>query len=474
MLSYTFDKDKKLPLYEQLYEFIRDDITAARLKPGERLPGKRPLAGHLGISVITVENAYGRLSEEGYIAAKPRKGFFVEELFFNEEFSKAAPPKPSPSKKNKPLEAQPSGVFADLNSSSTPACLIPLKAWSKISKNAGDYIASHTNSPVPTGGTLALRSAICAHLKSFRGIIADPRQVIVGAGSEYLYGLAVQLLGANVTFALEDPGYTKLSRIYALHGVKCVFTDSRDKEKKLSEELLISGASVAHVSPSHHFPTGRIMSVQKRYDLLAWAGGAPDRFIIEDDYDAEFRFNARPVPSLFGTDKNGRTIYINTFSKTITPELRISYMILPPSLVPVFYEKLGFLSSTVSLLNQYILARFLSEGHFEKHLNRARTYYRRIRDLLISEIRAADKKKKCSILEETSGLHFLLQIDTSKPDDKLARDLLKNGVNISALSSYYSTPGPDVDHIFLVKYQGLPEEKISETARRIIEGIYSS
>lgn len=469
MLSYTFTKNNKKALYEQLYERIRNDILSGIIPSGSKLPGKRPFAQHLGLSVITVENAYARLNEEGYIRSIPRKGFFAEDIQCQK-----------PVKTNKSL-TDTSDIFskinispkkkidflADLDSNDIPSALLPLKMWSRLAKDAGDYIADSVNSKMPTGGSYMLRNEICKHLRSFRGIETTPEQIIVGAGSEYLYGLVVQLLGRQKIIALENPGYKKLSEIYRMHGTGCVYIDTQSDKKTLSKELNLLKADLTHISPSHHFPTGRIMPVSKRYELLSWANEKPQRFIIEDDYDAEFRFLGRPVPTLFGMDEGNSVIYLNTFSKTISPTLRISYMVLPPKLCRTFYDKLGFLSCTVSSLNQYILARFLGEGFFEKHLNRARTYYRRIRDCLISEFKKLPESNAFEILEEASGLHFLLRINTKINDNLLCSRLSKQGINVTALSSYYTGSDIDTEHTLIIKYGGLDAARIPEIARRI-------
>ncbi len=231
--------------------------------------------------------------------------------------------------------------------------------------------------------------------------------------------------------------------------------------------LEAAGADVAHISPTHHFPTGITMPVGRRYELLAWAAAKDGRTIIEDDYDSEFRLTGRPIPSLQSIDRGGRVIYMNTFSKTLASTVRISYMVLPPQLARDYDEKLSFYSCTVSNFEQYTLARFISEGYFEKHLNRMRLYYARLRRELLQQIAECDAAEHIRVLERDSGLHFLLQVRTELTDNALHAALLKEGIRLNPLSAYYTHSEDAPEHTFLLSYSALSLEAL-ERALKIL------
>ena len=294
----------------------------------------------------------------------------------------------------------------------------------------------------------------------------SPSQIVIGAGTEYLYSLLIQLLGRELVYAIEDPGYGKLSRIYAANAIK--YTKVPLDGKGLSAELLCSsGADVAHISPNHHFPTGITMPLERRYELLAWAAAKETRFIIEDDYDSEFRVSKSPVPTMYSLDGSGSVIYMNTFSKSLASTIRISYMVLPETLGDTFRRELSFYASTVPSFEQYTLSRFISEGYFEKHINRMRLYYIRQRQAVIDEILMSPLKDRCTIIENSAGLHFILSINTEKSDETIKSELLKEGIKITSLSDYSSIKD---SHKFIINYSNL-DMKILRKSLLIISGI---
>ena len=270
----------------------------------------------------------------------------------------------------------------------------------------------------PYNGAPALRRAIAAHLRQFRAMDVDPEQIIIGAGTELLYTLIIQLLGRDKRYAVEDPGYGKIAKIYQAHQVPLcrVGLDGGGLDITL---LRRQPADVVHISPSHHYPTGIVMPITRRQELLRWAAEQPERYILEDDYDSEFRFVGRPIPTLFSVSENQRVIYLNTFSKTIAPSIRISYMILPPQLLARYREMLGFYACTVSSFEQYTLARFLEQGRYEQHLNRMRTRYRQKRDAVIDAIGSSPLSGRVEVWEQDAGLHFLMHLHTELGDDAL-------------------------------------------------------
>lgn len=463
MLTYSFEHLEGESLYEHLYRCIRGDILAGRLRAGEKLPSKRSLARQLGISVITVEGAYGQLVAEGYCQSVPKKGFFVVRVMGvpQESLRKAEPAAER--------EAPRPRYFADFTANSLPPADFPFKTWTRLLRQviAGQPEALLERSPGM--GILSLRATIAGHLRSFRGLDVTPGQIVIGAGTEYLYGLLVQLLGRGKCFGVENPGYDKIRKVYHRHGVDCVPVDMEEEGISLPD-LQAKAVDVLHISPSHHFPTGCITPISRRYELLGWASAAPGRYIIEDDYDSEFRFTLRPIPTLQSIDRAGRVIYVNTFSRTLAPSLRISYMVLPKGLTERYRAQLGFYSSTVPAMEQHTLARFLDEGYFEAHINRMRKSYRAQRDAVIDTILQSPLGEHCRVSGEDAGLHFLLTIDTKCTDHVLRADAEGRGVRLSFLSDFALRPGSAPQHTLVIHYPGIDLGRL-RSALSILEAL---
>ncbi len=457
MLTYSFTDIGSDSLYEHLYKCIKNDILQGILKPGMKLPSKRSFSKNLGISTITIENAYAQLIAEGYIYSLPKKGYFVTDIKEPKQQAKSAL-----SIENVKLSSGYSPYFADFTSNQTNPDNFPFSIWAKLIREllSDNHIDLMTNPPC--GGILCLREAIAEHLKQFRGMTVSPEQIIIGAGTEYLYGLLIQLLGFDKNYAVENPGYNKISQIYNSNNVACKFIDM-DKDGVIISELENNNIDVIHLSPSHHFPTGIIMPIGRRYELLGWASKSDSHYIIEDDYDSEFRLTGQPIPTLQSIDITEKVIYINTFTKSLASTVRISYMVLPKHLINSFYSKLNFYSCTVSNFEQYTLARFIKEGYFEKHINRMRNYYHSQRDFLLDIIKKSPLSSYVNISEEDAGLHFLMQIKTDISDNSFIQRAAQNGIKLSCLSQYYVDAPKSVEHIFIINYSFVKKE-IIETA----------
>lgn len=450
MLTYELKKSPGVPLYEALYRCIRQDILDGTLRPGQKLPSKRALAQNLEISKITVEGAYQQLLAEGYISSREKIGYFVEEI------DRISPPEP-PKTAAKPQEIpQP---LLDLTGGGTEG--FPFSVWSRLQREVMLDHGKNLLLPMPNRGIPELRQAISQHLAAFRGMRVDPDNILIGAGTDFLYNLLIQLLGRELVYAVEDPGYDKIRRIYAAGGVKCVSVplDDRGVDPKA-----LGNAQVLHISPSHHFPTGLVTPVSRRTELLNWAKTGK-KWIIEDDYDSEFRFDAHPMPAMQSLDAAGRVIYMNTFSRSLAPSIRISYMVLPEGLMAEFQQRLGFYSCTVPSFEQHTLARFLSDGHFEKHINRMRKYYKNRRNHVISLLQSCPYSDNLTILEQDAGLHFLLKVETPRTDRELTKALAAAGIRIRALSEYYHGSVGDL-HCLVVNYAGIREDALEQFLSR--------
>lgn len=462
MLTYSFENIGHTPLYEHLYKCIKNDIMNGTLPARTKLPSKRSFASNLGVSAITVENAYAQLLSEGYIYSRPKKGYYVS------TFSRSLlPPRAMPETAVALPEAR-LVFFADFSSNQTRPDNFPFSVWAKLMRETMQERNSELMTKPPCGGIFELREAIASHLKQFRDMQVQPEQIFVGAGTEYLYGLLVQLLGFDKVYAIENPGYEKIAQIYESYQVRRRFIDMDDCGIRM-DRLEESGADVVHISPSHHFPTGIITPVSRRYELLGWAAKSDSRYIIEDDYDSEFRLTGKPIPALQSIDLMEKVIYINTFSKSLTSTMRISYMVLPPGLAQRFLEQMSFYSCTVSNFEQYALMRFIREGYLEKHINRMRNYYHRQRDALLDAIKKSPLSSRVTITEEDSGLHFLMKIDTALSDTELMEKAREKGLRLTALSRYYHRPDSDVEHIFIINYSYLETEHIPEAIRRLYQ-----
>lgn len=466
MLTYALENRGTDTLYEYLYKQIKKDILSKKLVAGEKLPSKRMLAKNLNVSTITIENAYSQLAAEGYIYSIPKSGFYVTDI--SSDFIEPQPPKTV--KQHEMREEKKNAYFADFVSNSTAENAFPFSIWTKLIKEVMAENSKELLFRSPSNGVYALREAIAGYLYQFRGMDVEPERIIIGAGTEYLYGLIIQLLGYDRCYAVEDPGYQKISRIYEAQNVTCKFV-AMDESGINIEALEQSGADILHISPAHHFPTGLVTPISRRYELLSWASRQEERYIIEDEYDSEFRLVGKPVPTLESIDVGENVIYINTFSKSLSSTIRISYMVLPERLMKRYNEKLSFYACTVSNIEQYTLARFIKEGWLEKHINRMRNYYREQRDRILACIRKHINPEKIRIREENSGLHFLLEIDTKYSDERLRKNAEANGIHISFLSQYYRNPENARYHTLIINYSGIVAEDIEEAVKRLVASI---
>ena len=460
MRTYALENRDGLPLYEYLYRCIRADILGGILAAGERLPSKRALAEHLHVSVMTVEGAYQQLEAEGYVYTRPKRGFFVAEV----ERPRPAPSAPALT----PLEVQEAPVWhLDLKSNRVDTGRFPVATWARLTRQVLSEDGEALLRPVPHQGLPALRQAIARDLREYKGMAVSAEQIVVGAGAEYLYLLLAQLLGREAVFAVEDPGYPKIRQVYGKCGADCrpVPLDSHGISP---ESLEMAGATVVHLSPAHHYPTGLVTPIGRRQALLRWAEQT-DGTVIEDDYDSEFRFTGRPIPTLQSIDSTGRVIYMNTFSQTISPSMRVGFMVLPPKLLERYRRELDFYSCTVPALDQHVLARFLDRGHYEQHLARMRKEYRTRRDAVLSAFRSSAFRNRITISEQGAGLHFLLRLNTRRTDEALRNRAAALGVRLSFLSEYAAIPSPAYAHTLVVNYAGLVPSSLPEAMALLAE-----
>ena len=492
MLTLNLEPNKPQPIYMQIYQYIKNEILLHHLTPGTKLPSKRSLATQLGISTITVEGAYGQLVSEGYIYARLKSGYFVSPVenyrqsmnfFDQQQINNNNPPKkntspdgegsipPQDSLKSSEMNDSTTGPAphrVDLSSNSLLAENFPFSTWSRLLRHTISEKQQLLLTQSPTAGVAPLRQAIANHLRHFRGMDISPEQIVIGAGTEYLYELLIKLIGRDKIYCVEDPGYQKLRRIYRDNGACCIALPI-DQQGMSVTALNTVSCDVIHISPSHHFPTGIITPISRRYELLGWAA-AGHRYIIEDDYDTEFRLVGRPIPSLFSIDMSNKVIYMNTFSKSLASTIRISYMVLPKPLMEEFNSKLNYLSCTVSTFEQYTLAEFINQGYFERHINRMRNNYKKLRQQLLKALTSHPDHERIKILQQSSGLYFLLQIDTSLSDRDLQARLRQKGLMLQPLQHYYQNRQAAPEHTFVVNYSSIASTDIHQ----IVDALFSS
>lgn len=351
-MKYTIDKTNR-PLYLQLYKQIRDDIILENYQYNTKLPSKRNLAEKMGVSTVTVEHAYALLCDEGYVESRERSGFVV---IFRKADGFAASAK---------LHTQLLTHHAQQTYPDFPLSVLS-KTMRKVLTEHGDLLLEKS----PNCGCVALRQAIGHYLARNRGIHVDVEQIIIGSGSEYLYRLILELLGRDLVYAIESPSYKKIEQVYQATEV-CYDSLPLTNSGIDSKALAATKATVLHTTPYRSYPSGVTATASKRHEYIRWSKQT-GRYIIEDDFDSEFSVSTKPTETLFALSDSDNVIYLNTFSKTISPSLRIGYMVLPKHLVKPFQERLGFYSCTVPTFMQYVLTQLIDNGDFERHINRVR------------------------------------------------------------------------------------------------------
>lgn len=449
MFTYILNYNSKVPIYEQLYEHIKEDILNNIISSGEKLPSKRKLANHLKISIITVETAYEQLMSEGYIYSVPKSGYYVNDIQKTLSIT-AADTNPIPVRENLIR----SDYLYEFKTNTVDTDNFPFSIWAKLMREVlRDKDKQLLNKSEPKG-LYSLRAEIARYLKAYRGINCQPEQIIVGAGSEYMINLIIQLLGEDKKYAVENPGYHKIAKILSAYNIDTEYLPLDDYGVSM-EHLIYSDINVLHVSPSHQFPTGIITPIKRRYEILKWAIET-NSYIIEDDYDSEFRYSGRPVPALQSLDDNSKVIYMNTFAKNLAPSLRISYMVLPWDLVYKFDKKFQFYSNTVSCFEQYTLTKFMEGDYFERHINRMRNIYKSrintIKDCL-------DQNNNILIKGENIGLHIVLEFNKNVNINSIIEKARNQGILVTNINNYY-VKGSHPKPALVLGYTGINNENI--------------
>ena len=464
-LTTALDAASGVPLYEQLYGSLAQEMRSGALAAGTRMPGKRRLAAELSVSVNTVDAAYQMLAAEGYLEPRERSGFYVQEYRALPDRPAQAPVCAAPPAPRPPVPP----VRYDLSTRGVDPGLFPFRTWARLQKEllySSPELLTHGDAQ----GDEALRQALADYLSEYRGVQCGAHQVVVGAGLEYLLGLLAPLLPGMA--AVETPGYLRAKQVLENNGVACCCLPVDEDGLSLTA-LDRSGAAVCYVTPSHQFPTGVTMPVGRRSQLLHWAARRPgQRYIIEDDYDSEFRFDTRPLPSLQGmAGADGPVVYLSTCSRSLAPSIRIAYMVLPEHLLPAWRQKYRLYSSTVSRFEQQTLARFITEGYFTRHLARERVAYKARRDALTAALTAAFGPEELTLAGLHTGLHLLAKLKDPPPDDALRCAARQQGMRLSLLRDYDLTGAdPSAAGVLVMGYGSLADgacASVGETLKKV-------
>lgn len=463
-LMIELDTKCEKPLYEQIYEYIKKEIQTGRLPFNDRLPSTRLLAKNLLVSRSTVDLAYEQLVSEGYIQAIACKGYYVCQIDGLYQITQPT------EGFNYEHDYKKDDIEYDFSPNGIDLVNFPYNTWRKLSKNAlleENRDLFQLGSPL---GELDLRKTIANYLHQARGVNCVPSQIILGAGNDYLLMILRQILGPSYTIAMENPTYKQAYRTFCNldYKVNCIELDQNGMNV---EALNASYSNIAYVMPSHQFPLGVVMPIKRRMELLNWASMKEDRYIIEDDYDSEFRYKGKPIPSLQGYDRNEKVIYMGTFSKSIAPAIRVSYMVLPKTLMKR-YNNHGVYASTVSRIDQMIINYFMNEGYFERHLNKMRAIYKNKQDTLLNELKGLEPIE--TISGENAGVHILLHMTEKYSEEMFIHKAKEQKVKVYGLSNYFITTDKNQNQrkekekaIIILGYASLSEKDIKEAVRRL-------
>ena len=453
-----------LPLYLGLYEDIKDRIVSGELAAGEKLPSIRAMARDLRVSINTVNNAYYQLEVEGYVRPAERTGYFVEKIDGLVRLGRSGPESPE--------GTPPEKYRYDFSYNGVDDSLFPYSVWKKIfrqvfSPECGDLLSQGS-----ARGFLPLRESIAAYLRNSRGIRTAPSRIVISAGTEHLFYILKRLLDSSTLYAFENPGYAVSSPFFTYDLANPIFL-KLDKQGIEIERLSGLNSAAVLVTPAHQFPMGTVMSINRRIELLNWAGRKPERYVIEDDYDGEFKFREKPTPALKSMDTNDDVIYLGSLSRLVAPSLRVSYMILPERLMKKYEAAFKGFGCPVSLFIQAALSRFMSEGYFEKHINRMKALYNRKYSKMKSLI---ERSSHIEMHGSNSGMSFVAGIPGVEPGALLGH-LKDAGVRIVPVSDF-AVNGGGFRGLYLLSFSRLGnlEEMeagfgiIEDTAARLKEG----
>ncbi|MDN6731425.1 MAG: PLP-dependent aminotransferase family protein, partial [Atopostipes suicloacalis] len=449
----------KKPLYVQVYQLLKKKIQQKTFKRNEKLPSKRKLAKKNHISENTVMAAYNQLLIEGYIYSIERKGFYVSNIEFHN-----LSPQLNPQKEE--IAANSIEYDYDFTRSNPDQALFPYSVFSKIYRQLFEKSKDLLIEESDGQGLYTLRDELQKYLSISRGVPCSADQIILGPSSEYLLSILFQLVDKKLHIGLEDPGYQGFQSL--IQRLKLPFKPIRLSKGGLKlDDLRKSKVNLMIVTSNHQFPTGKIMPLKTRQALLKWASESPNRYIVENDYDSEFKYSGIPIPSLKYLDQKDQVIHLSSFTRILSPGIRMAYMVLPKKLAHQYQKLYTNHSASLSSLEQWLIRDFIAEGHLEKHLNRSRTFYKRKRDLFIQTIYNYDPQAE--IFGEEAGLHLLLKPSTPFDGLLFKNEALKRKMNLKLLSDYSFSEQSQAEKIIFLSFSSTPEEKIDSILHLLFE-----
>ncbi|MGY4795817.1 MocR-like pyridoxine biosynthesis transcription factor PdxR [Lysinibacillus fusiformis] len=453
MLEMTPNLNSEEPLYLQLYNYIKAEIQNGNISAQSKLPSQRSLAKHLQISRNTVDAAYQQLLAEGYVVSKEREGLFVVDL--EKGYFQANPHHFEPQLTTQQKQERPA-IKYDFNYGDINLKDFPFKIWRKLTMQSLDEEQAQLLLYGDPQGELELRNYMASYLYEARGVQCSADQIVIGAGLQFLMGIVCNLIGRNELFAMEDPGYYRVRHLFKDNAIK-VKPISLDNHGIHIDQLRKNKIKAVYVTPSHQFPLGTVMPISRRLALLEWAK-EENAYIIEDDYDGEFRYAGKPIPALQGLDSNDRVIYMGTFSKSLIPSIKLSYMILSRKLINIFHRN-NYYVQTVSRLHQHTLQLFMESGYWERHLNKTRNSYKRRYEALLKAIHQTFGEN-VKIYGASSGLHILLEPNNKMSEEELIDTAKMAGVRVYPTSIFYANPSILQPAKVLLGFANLAEDEI--------------
>ena len=462
MLMFDIDKSHAQPIYQQLYDKIKESIIKGVLNEGEKLPSKRQLSQYLSVSQTTIENAYSQLIDEGYIVSKPKSGYFVSDI---ESLPFIAKNPMTPSEEPNTSFEVPQYQFR-FQVGAIDESHFPFDVLRKFAKESFDEPQFHLIESGHKQGDFALRKEISQYLFHSRGVQATPEQVIVASSTDQILSIITDLLSTRSHYLLEDPLYPQVHQLLKRKHIDYSFLKVHADGIHVTSHQ--GDQDVVYITPSHQFPTGIIMKLKQRIALLKWAQDKPERYIIEDDYDSEFRYEGKPIPALQSLDPSGSVIYVSTFSKSIAPSVRIAYAVLPDALQKQYQQKQNIEGGSVPRHTQYMVSQFMASHHFERHLNRMRKIYRQKRDILISKLKLYPEY--IGISGELTGMHFVITIKNGWSEAKCLKQFQQYSIELKPLSSYCYHSKPQTPQ-FVLGFGGIPLNEVDAHATQLLRSL---
>lgn len=451
-------KSNKTYLYEEVYEHLKNLIEKDVLNENEKMPSKRRLAENFNISPLTVEKAYAQLIDEGYVYSVEKKGYYVSE--------KVTLFKPTFHMKQSPLSGRDHQQFLyDFSTGKVDTTYFPHQTWAKLAREVLSEQHHQMLNEIDSMGLFELREEIAKHIEIYRGIDVDPRQIFIGSSSTQLINLLIEILGRQKIYSIEDPTYPKIYHLFKALDIKTNLVEVDDMGLNV-RKLNQTQTDVVHVVPSHQYPTGVMMSIQRRKELLNWVYQSKDRYIIEDDYDSEFKYQGKPTEALRGLDQLDKVIYMNTFSKSLAPSFRVAYLVLPKNLLNSFMKISNYHRCTVPNFEQYILYKFMHKEYFSRHLHRMMKVYKQKLDLCLNMTKSYDA---ITISHYESGLHFILTFKTRISEAQLLDVFQKNDIYVQTISAFKQYKDNDYNQTDLVVgYSGLSMEELKVGYQKLL------